>query len=88
MLIDVREFVFEHHYKQIALIYKNRYYLLKKNGKKRFRIVRKKITDPTKAKEYYQLFVKNKNKKSKNSDLKYVTIKHATTASNSLKAIK
>ena len=42
MLTDVREFVFEHHYKQIALIYKNRYYLLKKMEKRDLGLLAKK----------------------------------------------
>ena len=53
---------------------------------------RKKIPDPTKAKENYKLFLKHKEKQihktSNNGDIKSVPAKHPKTASNSLKPVE
>ena len=59
-----REFTFEFYYKQIGFT-NDSYYLLK-NEKKCLVLfatnLTKKIPDPTKAKEQYELFLRNKDK--------------------------
>ena len=52
----------------------------------------KDISEPTKSKENYELFLKNKGKQvhksSNNGDIKSVAVKHPGTASNLLKPIE
>ena len=64
ILKDLREFTFENYYKRTGFT-NDSYYLLK-NGKKCLVLfatnLTKKIADPAKAKEQYELFLKNKDK--------------------------
>ena len=59
MLKGLRELIFENHYKWIGFSKKDSNYLLKKEKKKLS--VNKKGPDPTKAKENYELLLKNKD---------------------------
>ena len=100
---DLREFIFKNYYKRIGFTKRDSYHLLKKAQKKKDLVLfatnlTKKIPDHTKAKEHYELFLKNKGekihevpksmKKTNNGGIKYVTVRHYKTASNLLKPIK
>ena len=100
---DLRKFIFENYVKLIGFTKKESYYSLKKQKKKDLvlfatNVTKKKYETVKKAKEHYELFLKNKGKKYRkvsksmkkpsNGDIKSVTVRHYETASDLLKPIK
>ena len=63
---DLEEIIFKNYYQPIDFTKEDNYYYLKK-AKKRLSFIcyelKKKVPDPSKDKEYYELFFKNEGKK-------------------------
>ena len=63
---ELKDFIFENYYRQIGFTKENSYYLVKYQKEKDLLLLAtkliEKIPDASNAKEYYQSFLKNKNK--------------------------